>query len=71
MLAVITIIGILSVGMGPAINSLFRAQGVSKAAFDMAGVLDQARAYAMAKNTYVYVVDRKLLSGPPGRWPGV
>ena len=39
----------------PAFNSIKGGSDITKAAYDVAGVLDNARAYAMANNTFVYV----------------
>lgn len=55
LLVVISIIAALSAGMIPAISAIKTGQGISKSSFDLAGLLEQARAQAMAKNTYVYV----------------
>jgi len=55
MLVVMGIIVVLMALMGPAMNALKSANDVTKAAYDIIGVLDNARAYAMSNNTYVYV----------------
>ena len=55
LLVVMAIIGILAALAIPAMNSIKGAGNVTKAAYDIAGVLEQARAYAMANNTYVFV----------------
>ena len=55
LLVVMAIIGILAAVTIPAMNSIKGASNVTKAAYDIAGALEQARAYAMAKNTYVFV----------------
>lgn len=55
LLTVMSIIAILSVGAVPAMNGIRGGQSLTKSAYDVAGVLEQARAYAMARNTYVYV----------------
>ena len=39
----------------PAITGIKGGRDVAKAAYDIAGLLDQARAYAMANNTHVFV----------------
>ena len=53
--------------LGPAIRSLGSANGFTQAAFEVKGLLDQARAYATANNTYVYVgfaeVDATVAAG--------
>ena len=55
LLMVIAIIVLMMVLMIPAINSIKSGGDLTKAAYDIAGVLDNARAYAMANNTFVYV----------------
>ena len=55
LLVVIALISILMVLALPAFTSIKGAGEVTKAAYDMAGTLEQARAYAMANNTYVFV----------------
>ena len=39
----------------PAFNSLVGAGDVTRATYDIAGTFEQARAYAMSNNTYVFV----------------
>ena len=39
----------------PAFNSLARSQSATTAGYEIAGILQQARAYAMANNTHVFV----------------
>ena len=55
LLVVMAIIGILAAVTIPAMNSIKGASNVTKAAYDIAGALEQARAYAMANNTFVFV----------------
>jgi prepilin-type N-terminal cleavage/methylation domain-containing protein len=50
MAIIVAIIGLA----GPAVNALKGANDVNKAVYDIAGVLQVARSYAMANNTYVY-----------------
>jgi len=52
---VVTIIIIMMAIVVPAFLSINGAQNVTKAANDIAGTLEQARAYAMGNNTYVWV----------------
>ena len=59
LLIVITIIAVLSALALPAFNSIRNAGGLTKNANDIAGILEQARAYAMAQNTYTWVGFRK------------
>ncbi len=55
MLTVITIIGLLVVAVVPVITSITYGRNVAKAGGDIASLLEQAKSYAMANNTYVYV----------------
>ena len=55
LLVVIAIIAVLAALALPAFNSIRNASGLTKTASDIAGSLEQARAYAMAQNTYVWV----------------
>ena len=55
MLAVIAIILVLMVLLAPAFTSLKPAGDVTNAAYTIKGVLEQARTYAMANNTYTWV----------------
>jgi type II secretory pathway pseudopilin PulG len=55
MLVVIAIIGVLSAMVAPALPSILESKSVEKAAAEVSGVLETARAEAMAKRTYVYV----------------
>jgi len=48
---IVVMIGLLM----PALTNIGSASGLTKAAYDIQGTLDQARAYAMANNTYAYV----------------
>jgi prepilin-type N-terminal cleavage/methylation domain-containing protein len=53
--------------VGPAMTSLKRGADVSQAVYEVKGILDQSRAYAMGNNTFVYVgfaeVDASLPAG--------
>jgi len=55
LIVVIGVIILLITLVIPAFASLNEAGNVTKAAYDIRGILDQARAYAMSNNTYVYV----------------
>lgn len=55
LLVVIAIIAILAGLSLPAITGVKGGSELTKAAYDIAGTLDNARAYAMANNTFVYV----------------
>jgi type II secretory pathway pseudopilin PulG len=54
----LVVIGVMVTILGicvPAITGMKTAGDVSKAVYDIDGLLEQARAYAMSSNTYVYV----------------
>jgi len=55
LLAVMTLIGLLTAMVIPSMGSLGSAQGLTRATGDISDILKQARTYAMANNTYVYV----------------
>jgi prepilin-type N-terminal cleavage/methylation domain-containing protein len=55
LLVVIAIIGIFAVVVAPALQSILVSRSVEKAAADISGVLETARAEAMARRTYVHV----------------
>jgi len=55
LLVVIALISMLMVLALPALSGIKAAGNATKAAYDLAGTLEQARAYAMANNTYVFV----------------
>jgi len=55
LLVVIAIMVALTALLVPAFRSIGGANGFTQGAFEVKGVLDQARAYATANNTYVYV----------------
>ena len=55
LLSVMAIIGMLTAAVIPALNSITGGSTVTKAAFDISSTMEQARAYAMANNTYVFV----------------
>lgn len=55
LLSVMAIVGMLAVASVPAMNSINGAGRLSKAATDIGSTLEQARSYAMANNTYVFV----------------
>jgi prepilin-type N-terminal cleavage/methylation domain-containing protein len=59
LLIVIAIVAMLSALTLPAFNSIRNAGGLTKSANDIAGILEQARAYAMAQNTYTWVGFRR------------
>ena len=55
LLTVVAILGVMMAASVPAFSFLKRTGDISSAAYDIASVLDQARSYAMANNTYVFV----------------
>jgi prepilin-type N-terminal cleavage/methylation domain-containing protein len=55
LLVVMAVMSIMMIVVLPAVSGISGAGKVTKAAFDVAGTLEQARAYAMANNTYVFV----------------
>ncbi|MBA3830794.1 MAG: prepilin-type N-terminal cleavage/methylation domain-containing protein [Chthoniobacterales bacterium] len=55
MLVVMGIVLLLMVLLAPAFTSLKSAGDVTSAAYTIKGILDQARTYAMANNTYTWV----------------
>src|SRR5213076_1448094 len=55
LLVVIGVIILLTALLTPAFTSLKSAGDVTSAAYTIKGVLEQARAYAMANNTYTWV----------------
>ena len=57
LIELLIVISIIAVMAAIAISTGFMKSGgdFTKAAYDISGVIDQARAYAMANNTYVYV----------------
>jgi prepilin-type N-terminal cleavage/methylation domain-containing protein len=55
LLVVMAIIAILMVLIAPAFTNIKTGNDITTAAYTIKGVLDQARTYAMANNTYVFV----------------
>ncbi len=55
LLAVMAIVSVMMAVSVPAFNVLKSTGDISAAAYDIASTLEQARAYAMANNTFVYV----------------
>lgn len=55
LMAVIAVIAVMMAAITPAFTGIKGAGDVTRVAYDVAGTLDQARAYAMANNTYVFV----------------
>jgi prepilin-type N-terminal cleavage/methylation domain-containing protein len=55
LLVVMAILVVMLSLAGPAMNALKGANDVNQAAADLSGILEQARAYAMANNTFTYV----------------
>ena len=70
----LVVIAIIAVMAALASSTGFMKSGgdFTKAAYDISGVLDQARAYAMANNTYVFVgIGEFDASQPSGKSPQV
>src|SRR6516225_7652718 len=55
LLIVIAIVGLLLVLIAPAFTTIKSGSDVTKAAYTIKGVLDTARTYAKANNTYTWV----------------
>src|SRR5262245_32294784 len=55
LLIVVGIIGLLLVLLGPAFTTIKGGRDVTSAAYTIKGVLDTARTYAKANNTYTWV----------------
>jgi prepilin-type N-terminal cleavage/methylation domain-containing protein len=74
LLSVMAIIGMMTAAAIPALNSIKGGGSLTKTAFDISGVLEQARSYAMANNTYVFVgiaeVDATNAEAASGQQPG-
>ena len=68
LLIVIVIVAILLVLMAPAFTSIRRGTDITSAAYTIKGVLDAARTYAKANNTYTWVgfYEEDVSSGTPG-----
>jgi prepilin-type N-terminal cleavage/methylation domain-containing protein len=66
LLTVVAIVGLLASFSMPALSSLARGGDTNHAVSGLAGLLDLAREYAVAKNTYTWVV----LAADPGALPG-
>lgn len=55
LLVVMAIMGVMIAVLAPAFTSIKGGSDLTNAAYDIAGTLEQARAYAMANNTFVWV----------------
>lgn len=55
LLVVLAIIGLLTVLVTPAVNSIMSAKGLSAAAHTVSDIFSHAKTYALAHNTYVWV----------------
>ena len=55
MLAVVTVLGVMLVLIVPVAMRSRGGDGMTAAAYEISGVLQEARSYAMANNTYVWV----------------
>lgn len=63
LLVVIGIIALLSSLAGPAISSISKGSQMNQALAEVGGLLEEARQYAIAKNTYVWVAFEDSRSG--------
>src|SRR5256885_190185 len=68
LLIVVGIIGLLLVLLAPAFTTIKGGTDVTSAAYTIKGVLDTARTYAQANNTYTWVgfFEENVSSGTPG-----
>ncbi len=55
LLVVIAIVALMATAGGPAINALVSSGGANENLNQLSGILEQARQYAVAQNTYVWV----------------
>ena len=70
LLVVIAIIAVLMVILAPAFTNRKCADDLTSAAYTISGVLEQARAYAMGNNTYVWAGFYEEDSSGPSTSPG-
>ena len=70
LLVVIAIIAILTVIVAPAFTNRKSAADLTSATYTISGVLEQARAYAMGNNTYVWAGFYEEDSSGPSTSPG-
>jgi prepilin-type N-terminal cleavage/methylation domain-containing protein len=69
LMTVIGMIAMMAVLLVPGLNSVTRGREAAAAGAEIAGLLEQARAYAMAKNTYVWVGFAEEDGTQPSRVP--
>ncbi len=70
LLAVLAVMAILAAGAGPAMQAIQSSEGLSMDTANISTILDLARAYAMANNTYVFVgFYESDGSQPSNKWP--
>lgn len=69
LMAVIGMIAMMAVLLVPGFNSVSRGREVAAAGAEISGLLEQARAYAMARNTYVWVGFAEEDGTQPSRVP--
>jgi len=58
LLTVIAIVAMLATAAAPALSSLSKGGSMNQSLVELAGLFDQARQYAIAQNTYVWVAMR-------------
>lgn len=69
LMAVVGLVAMLAVFLVPGMSSVGQGREAASAAVEIAGLLEQARAYAMAKNTYVWVGFAEEDASQPPRVP--
>jgi len=71
LLVVFMVFSVIAALLGPTVQTLFKSSGFTRAVYDISGLLEQARAYAVGKNTYVYVGLQEVDSVVPGVADGI
>lgn len=71
LLVVMAVLAGITAFLGPAVMSLFKSTDFNRASYDLSSLLEQARAYAIGKNTYVYVGMQEVDSLMPSVADGV
>ncbi|XHR30651.1 MAG: Tfp pilus assembly protein FimT/FimU [Chthoniobacteraceae bacterium] len=71
LLVVMAVFAVVATFIGPAIQSLLKSTGLTRASYDISSLLEQARTYAVGRNTYVYVGFQEVDSVTPTVADGV
>ena len=71
LLVVMAVFAIVASLLGPAIQALGKSGNLARAAFDITALLEQARAYAIGRNTYVYFGVQEVDAAAPTAADGV